>query len=426
MDKWWAGFNDPDLTQLIGLALHQNLDLVASLARVEQARAAAREAGANLLPTSYLQAQSDSLHQSVRSPLGALASHAPGYFRDGTDYDVGIGASWEVDLFGGLRRHAQAAAAQAQAAEAEELGLKVSITAEVADAYLQLRGYQARIDFAHQQIATDAHLLDLIQSRAANGAASRREIAQAQALLLAARATVPPLQTTLEAQLNRLDLLLGAQPGTYARDLALAKEIPLPPAFPVDLTPAVMLRRRPDIMVAERHLAASNALIGAAMAEYYPKISVAGLLGFETLDEGLAASDLFSSQAFQPELVAGLRWRLFDFGKIDAQVAQANSARAALLAQYRQAVLTAVEDVENAFTSFYQLEFQLREVSDEVAALRVARNTSEEAYEAGSIPLTDVLDADRELLSAQDQFAQVRADSARAAVELFRSFGGGW
>jgi outer membrane protein TolC len=182
------------------------------------------------------------------------------------------------------------------------------------------------------------------------------------------------------------------------------------------------LRRRPDVIAAERHLAASNARIGVALAEYYPKVSLSALLGFESLSAGR----LWSSGSFQPMAAAGLRWRLFDFGKVDAEVAQANSANAQALLQYRQSVLRATEDVENAFMALAQLEMQSRELSAEVDALARARDASQRSYLAGASSLTDVLDADRESLLAQDELARTRADTDRAAVMSFRALGGGW
>ena len=422
IEQWWLGFDDPELTRIAQRALQQNLDLTAAMARVEQARAAAREAGAQLLPTADLTAQAARAHQSLESPIGAVASHLPRFKRDQSKYDVGAAASWEIDLFGGLRRGAQAARAEAQAAEAEQLGTRITVVADAADAYFQVRGDRARITFAKDQISTDEHLLDLVERRFRAGLATDREDAQAQALLSEARASLQPLSIDLEAQLNRLDVLIGVQPGTYAAELSSRQEIPLPPAMPSDVTPTDVLRRRPDIIAAERQLAASNARIGEAIAEYYPKISIAGLLGFESLSAG----HLFKAATFQPEAVAGLRWRLFDFGKVDAEVAGARGANAEALARYRQSVLHAAEDVENAFTALVQLEAHGEELEREVAALKRARDSSQSAYAAGVVPLTDVLDADRQLLSAKDQLALTRANTDQAAVQSFRAIGGGW
>ncbi len=422
LDRWWTGFRDPVLTRIVQRALDQNLDVAAALARVDQARAAAREAGAQLLPSGDLTAQVAPLRQSLESPIGTIGRNLPGYNRAQTLYDVGAGASWEIDLFGGLRRGAEAASALAQAAEAEQLGTRVSVAAEAADAYFQIRGDQQRLRFANDQIATDAHLMELVRLRFAAGAAADREVAQAEALLAQARATVPPLRTALDAQMNRLDVLMGAQPGTYAAELTTPAEIPAVPGIIANDARQDLLRHRPDVIAAERRLAASNARIGVAIADYYPKISLAGLVGFESL----SADHLFSAESFQPEAAAGLRWRLFDFGRVDAEVAQAKAADAEALTRYRQSVLKAAEDVENASVALVQFEGQSSELRREVDALARARDASQEDYEAGAIALTDVLDADRELLVAQDNLAQTRADTGRAGVALFRALGGGW
>ena len=180
-----------------------------------------------------------------------------------------------------------------------------------------------------------------------------------------------------------------------------------------------MLRRRPDIIAAERELAASNERIGVAISDYYPKVSLTGVLGLDSI----AAGDLFTERAFQPAAVGGLRWRLFDFGKINAEVAQARGGYAEALANYRLSVLKATEDVENALITLSQTQVRLVDLQDEVAALTKARDLSQQSYEAGAIPLTDVLDADRQLLIARDALESTRGDAARAAVRTFRSFG---
>ena len=421
LDSWWSGFNDPELSRIVGRALDQNLDLAAALARVEQARAAAHGAGAQLLPSFDLTTQAGKQRQSLESPIGSIARHLPGYDRDQSQYDAGVAASWEIDLFGGLGRAAEATTAEAEAAEAAHLGTRVSVAADAADAYLQIRGDQARLAIATDQVATDAKLLDLVRLRFTRGLGSDREVAQAEALLSGARASLQPLRIDLEGQMNRLDVLMGSQPGTYAAELSVSANIPAAPAM-VGAEATELLRRRPDIIAAERRLAASNARIGEAISGYYPKFSLSGLLGFESTDAG----HLFRASTFQPQGLLGLRWRLFDFGKIDAEVALAKGAEAEALARYRQTVLHAAEDVENAFTALVQLDAHAQELDSEVAALVRARDHSQTAFQGGLIPLTDVLDADRQLLSAQDELARTRADVARSAVSAFRALGGGW
>jgi NodT family efflux transporter outer membrane factor (OMF) lipoprotein len=407
LDQWWLAFDDPMLVQVVQRALAQNLDLVASVARVQQARAAAAGAGADLLPTVDFGGSATAEHQSTLSPTGKLASSLPGYSRTSHEYTLGPSASWEIDLFGGLRRDATAAREEAQAAEADQAGVRISVAADAADAY---------------QIETDRRLLQLVRDRYNAGSATGREVAQADALLKRALATVPPLRIGLEKQLNRLDVLMGVQPGTYASELGTPHDVPAVPPIPRDNSPTDMLRRRPDVIAAERRLAASNEHIGAAISDYYPKISLSGALGLDSV----GTNRMFSASAFQAVGGGALRWRLFDFGKVDAEVKQAKGANAEALAIYRQSVLHAAEDVENALVTLSQTQIRLAEIQDQIEALTKARDLSQQAYRAGSITLTDVLDADSQLLSARDELDSNRADAARAAVGVYRALGGGW
>ena len=422
LDQWWTGFRDPELTQIVKRALDQNLDLAAAMTRVQQARAAAQGAGARRTPSGNLYASTTTLYQSTESMTGRLASHLPGYSRTQNYYDLGFIASWETDLFGGLKKGAQAATAEAQAAEASQTGTRITVAAEAADAYMQIRGAQARLIFAKDQIATDEHLVELVQQRKDAGVASDRELAQAQALLSQAKATIPLLTVSLEAQLNRLDVLMGAQPGTYAAELSSVAAIPDVPQVSDYGTPTDLLRRRPDIIAAERMVAASNARIGQALSEYYPKLSVSGIVG----SQALAPAHLFEQQGFQPISVVGLRWRLFDFGAVAAEVKRARGANAEALLQYQSSALHAAEDVEDAFTLLVQSENRRNEILREIAELQRARDLSEQSYAAGVIGLTDVLDADRQLLAAKDDLAVARQSAAGAAVGSYRALGGGW
>lgn len=419
---WWKSFNDPVLTDIVNQVTAQNLDLAASLARVEQARAVANAAGAELYPTVDFSSSASKQRQSLQSPLGSLGRNLPGYDRNQKELTAGATASWEVDIAGGLRRGAAAARAEGEAAEAAHLGTRITVVAEAADAYMQIRGFQARLAVAADQISTDEHLLSIVSIRRRLGDVGERDVAQAQALLRQARSTVPTLRIGLEAQMNRLDVLMGNQPGVSAERLSKNSVIPELPSIKNSIAPADVLRRRPDIMVAERRLAASNERIGEAISDYYPKVSLSGALGFDSI----TGNKMFTGSAFQPSIAGLVRWRLFDFGKIDAEVAQAKGVNAEELAVYRQSVLKAAEDVENALVSLSQTEARTEELAEEVVALTRARDLSEVAYKSGATPLTDVLDANRELLNARDGLNSTQADSARAAVSLFRAIGGGW
>ncbi|APD11246.1 RND transporter [Pandoraea vervacti] len=429
LDTWWTRFHDPVLTGIVEQALAQNLDLQAAMARVAQARAQAQAAGARRLPSLTLDGSVTREHQSLDSPLGVVARTVPGYNRNMTVYDVGAGASWELDLFGGLQRSAQAASALEQAAQAERDGVRVSIVAEAADAYFRVRAAQRRLAIAQDQIDTDTRLMEIVRLRLKDGLATARELAQSEALLAQARTTLPPLRIERETQLNRLDVLMGAAPGTYARrmnaatqaDDTKARALTIP-AIGDASAPADLLRRRPDVIAAERRLAASNERIGASLAEYYPKLSLSGALGFDTLAGGRVPS----AATFQPLAALGLRWRLFDFGRIDAEVAQARGANAQALAEYRLAMLHATEDVENAIVTLVELEQQRKDLTGAVDAQTRARDSAQDAYTGGAVSLYEVLDADRQLLTLRDADARAQTDNARAAVATFRALGGGW
>ncbi|MGO4378028.1 efflux transporter outer membrane subunit [Pseudoduganella sp. RAF53_2] len=422
LDQWWLGFEDPALERIVRRALDQNLNLAAAMARVDQARAAARATATRELPSGTFTADATRQRQSTASPAGRIASNLPGYDRNQSLFNAGAGASWELDLAGGLKAGTQQADAEAQAAEADQMGVRISIAAEAADAYFRVRGAQRRIALAEEEIKTDTRLLELVRIRQKDGLATAREAAQAEALLYQTNATLPPLKIERETQLNRLDVLMGAQPGTYAAELSAPGVDKLLPAIAVDHGPADLLRRRPDVIAAERRLAASHAKIGVATAEYYPHLTLSALLGLSSLGGG----SLLTASAFQPQVGAGLRWRLFDFGRVDAEVAQAKGGEAEQLALYRQSMLRATEDVENAIINLTQLEQQHRELSKEVAARVQARDSAQEAYKGGVVSLFEALEEERQLLAARDQLERVHADNGRAAVATFRALGGGW
>ena len=421
-DAWWTAFNDPELTRVVEATLAGNQDLAAAEARLRRERAVARLAGAQILPTARLTGQAAAQHQSLDSPVGEIASHFPGYKRDQALYDLGVGASWEVDLFGGDRRAAQAARADAKAAQASLAAVRLSVSADAADAYLQIRALQARLDIAVHQEATARNLADLVQRRQAEGIASERETHQARAALEGIEARVPSLKAALEAQGSRLAILMDHVPGADRDLIDHPAAAPTPPRLTAADGPAGLLRRRPDVVAAEGRLAAADARIGAAIGDYFPKISLAGLLGAESL----STDNLFTGGAYQPQAVAGLRWRLFDFGRIDAEVSIAKDRRAEALAAYRQTVLRAAGDVETAFAALAESQAETDALARQIDDLTHARNQAQMAYANGAISLIEVLDADRGVLDASDRLAQARADSGRAAVAAYRALGGGW
>jgi NodT family efflux transporter outer membrane factor (OMF) lipoprotein len=422
LDAWWEGFGDPELVRVVERATAQNLDIAQASARVQQSRAIAKAAGAALLPQASAAGSVADVQQSLLSPIGEIGSHLPGFQRDYDEYGLGVGGSWQIDVSGGLRRTRDAARADAVAARDQAVAVRLTVAADAADAYLQVRAYQARIAVARRQEQVQEDLVALLIKRTAEGVTADRELHEAQAALEGARATIPPLQAGLEAQLNRLDVLMGAQPGTWRVELAADAAIPAPPGLTAGDGPADLLRRRPDVLAAEQHLIAANARIGAAISDYYPKVSISGLLGLDSID----ATRLFTGTALAHQVGAGLSWRLFDFGRVDAEVAQARGADAEALAAYRATVLRATEEVEDSFSSMVQDEAQADALARQIDQLTTARRQAEQAYQGGVDSLIEVRDADRDLLAASDQLVQAKAGAARAAVASFRALGGGW
>lgn len=420
---WWTGFGDPILTQYVTQALEQNLDLAQAAARVRQARAGLGAANAALLPSGNVSGQAARAYQSVETPLGQVLNSQPDFDRHGNAYDVNLGASWELDVFGGLRRGREAALADYQASEAGAVATRLAVAAQTADIYITIRGLQTRLAVADRQVKTQRDLLSTVNHLYAKGLAPEQQVHQAEGALAQVQATVPVLQAGLDSAMNALDVMLGSPPGTHRSELADARAIPDAPQITATASPRDLLRRRPDLIVAERRLAASNARIGVAIAEYYPKFSLNGLVGSTT---SLSASNLFTADATQATGILGLRWRLFDFGRINAQIDQAKGQEAEMLAAYRLAVLRATEDVENAFSALVKQEEQAGILNQGVDSLSRARNASFAAYQQGVVSLIEVLRADENLLRATDRQAQAQTESARAAVAMFRALGGGW
>ncbi|MDE1918066.1 MAG: efflux transporter outer membrane subunit [Sphingomonadales bacterium] len=419
--RWWTSFHDPMLDHLVEQALVQNLDIAAAAARIDQARGVARAAGAALLPSVGLAGSAEQDHTSLQTPIGAAARQL-GLPRDYALYQLGAQASWEIDLFGGLRRGREAARADLASTLATADAVRLSIAAETADAYLQLRGLQARLAVAQDQLATEQHLVSLVRQQADEGVVADQALNRTLGEQQGIEASLPPLRAAIAGQANRLAVLCGQQAGALTVALMAPSVIPLAPDPSGSAQPAELMRRRPDLVAAERQVAASNARIGAAIAEYYPHVSLGGLLGVATV----GGSSLLTGDALQASGAAGLRWRLFDFGKVDAQVAQARGREAEALATYRGAVLGATQDVENALSRLVEGRAEIALRQQQVTSLSRARDQARAAYAAGVISLIDVLDADRALLDASDRLAAARADTARASVAAIRALGGGW
>lgn len=419
---WWQSFNDPQLTRYVTLALKQNLDLTQAYTRVTQAQAGLSAANASLQPIGTVGAQAAKVYQSVETPLGQVLNSMPDFDRHGSSYDANLSATWELDIFGGLRRDREAALANYQSSNAGASAIRLMVAAQTANIYINIRGLQSRLDIAHQQLQTQQQLLSTINLLYSKGLASEFQVKQAKANVAQVQAVVPVLGMNLDIAMNALDVMLGTVPGTHRAELAEVKPIPVIPQITETGTPRDLLRRRPDLIMAERQLAASNARIGSAIAEYYPKVSLSGLIGSATT----ASGNLFSSGANQAAGLLGLRWRLFDFGRINAEISLAKGQEAEKLAAYQLAVLHAAEDVENSLSTLSKRQEQLMALQDGENALKHAQKIALIAYQKGINSRIEVLQADSNALQFSDRKLQARTDSALAAVAVYKSLGGGW
>ncbi|MDH2518581.1 TolC family protein [Acinetobacter baumannii] len=419
---WWQSFNDPQLTRYVTLALKQNLDLTQAYTRVTQAQAGLSAANASLQPIGTVGAQAAKVYQSVETPLGQVLNSMPDFDRHGSSYDANLSATWELDIFGGLRRDREAALANYQSSNAGASAVRLMVAAQTANIYINIRGLQSRLDIAHQQLHTQQQLLSTINLLYSKGLASEFQVKQAKANVAQVQAVVPALGMNLDIAMNALDVMLGTVPGTHRAELAEVKPIPVIPQITETGTPRDLLRRRPDLIMAERQLAASNARIGSAIAEYYPKVSLGGLIGSATT----ASGNLFSSGANQAVGLLGLRWRLFDFGRINAEISLAKGQEAEKLAAYQLAVLHATEDVENSLSTLSKRQEQLIALQDGENALKHAQKIALIAYQKGINSRIEVLQADSSALQFSDRTLQAQTDSALAAVAVYKSLGGGW
>jgi len=419
VSAWWAALDDPVLGRLVTTALSDNLDLRQARARISEARALRDRAAGGHAPVIDASGSVTHRRQSENGPLpiGSI----PGLERDQTIYDAGFDAGWEIDLFGKTRRAMESAQASMQAAQADADGVRISVAAEVARSYLTLRGAQRELATREASLATLQQTLDLLRKRLDAGDAAQADVDTAQARLAAADAGLPAIRARQRAAALGLSVLLGAPP---ERELALldtsAAQIVLAP-IPVGER-ADILRRRPDVRAAERRLAARTADIGVATAELFPKLSIGAGGGFQSLDAG----NLFESASQVFSIMPLISWRVFDGGRVRAEIhaSEARQEQAAL--GYEKAVLAALGDAERALSN-YQLG--LDAVQRQRVALHAARRSYAHAqarFKAGDSALVDLLAEERVLHDAEDACVRVHTATAIDLVSLFKALGGGW
>jgi len=420
LDTWWKVFDDPLLDSLMGRLESNNLDLRIASARLMQARAQAGVASSAFLPEGGLTGQYQRIRRDEASVTGAAASAARG--REQDFWLAGFDATWEIDVFGAVRRQVEAADADL-AASAESLrDTLVSLRGELARNYFELRGLQLRVEIARQEERIRRDNVEITRERAHAGLASELDYARALGELASAEARIPALERSLQAAVFRIGVLLGQEPAGLEAELRAAGALPaVPPELPVGL-PSELLRRRPDIRKAERELAAATARIGVSTADLFPRFSLTGSFGYQAADSRLLFRDESNVWAAGP----ALRWPVLNFRRILSQIDVSKAVRAEALVRYERSVLIALEEVENALTALSREKLRSRSLAEAVEANGLAVKLAMDRYLAGVQSYLAVTDAQAALYAAEDQLAQSRQAQSQALVALYKALGGGW
>lgn len=415
---WWRNFGDTNLDSFITLAVRSNLDLRIAAAHVREARAERDVAAGGLWP-SFGGSAAYSRNRWGQNSFPPIPAGIP---LDYNLYNAGFDAAWELDLFGGTRRAVEAANAEIGAAEYSRRDVLVSLLAEVARDYISARGYQQRIAIARENIQVQTEILNLTTNRYQNGLSSDLDVQQATALLNATEAQVPSLETGFRQSVYALAVLLGQQPGALLNEMSAQRPIPAaPPVVPVGL-PSTLLERRPDVQRAESELAAATARIGVAKADLFPKFSLTGSMGLESV----SASDWFDSASRYWSAGPTLQWDIFEAGRIRANIRVQNARQEQALDTYQKTVLVALEDAENALTAYAKEQIRRESLARSAQADEEALTLSRQLYTSGLADFLRVLDSERSLYAAQDALVQSDQTISLNLVQLYKALGGGW
>ena len=420
--EWWKSFNDPQLNSLIERTVNANHDLRIAEARVREARAFYRIASSQLWPTVDAGGSYARQNQSENQPVIDSISLPKGARYENNVYQAGFDASWEINVFGGTRRGVEAGKAEVAAAEYGRRNVLVTLLGEVARNYVELRGCQRRLEIANENLTTQAEALGLAESRFNNGLTSDLDVQQAATLLANTRAVIPMLESGIQSYMHRLGVLLGQPPEALLAELSATAPIPsAPPKVPAGL-PSDLLRRRPDVQQAERQLAASTARIGVATADLFPKFSLTGVAGFE----GTSASDWFTGNSKFWSVGPTVQWRIFDAGRIRANIRVQNARQEQTLAAYERTVLMSFEEVENSLVAYAKEQIRRRSLEDAVKSSQDSLHLASQLYSNGLASFINVLDAERSLYQAEDALVQSDKAVTQNLISLYKALGGGW
>ncbi|HEY7886785.1 MAG TPA: efflux transporter outer membrane subunit [Steroidobacteraceae bacterium] len=413
--EFWKQFDDPTLNQLVGDALSANYDLRIAVGRLVQARALRNGSRFDLAPTvtasgGYTKQRTP----AVENPFGGAYTTRL--------YNAGFDATWELDFFGGVRRNIQARNAELEGAVANLHDAQVSVIAEVARNYFELRGEQTQLAVARANVKNQEQVLQLTQAQRTAGSGTDLDVARAQAQLSTTLATIGPIEAAISRSIHRLDVLTGRDPDALTGLLSATHDLPpLPQVVPVG-SPADMLRRRADIRAAERNLAASTDLVGVAVSNLFPKVTFNGSFGFGAATPAGLGTAASRSYTIGP----GISWAAFDLGRVHEQIAGAKAGAVVALDQYHGTVLNALEETEDALVTHARDRDQLKHAEDAASASATAARLAKIRYEGGMVDFLSVLDAERTQLQAEDALAQDRTEAATSLIAVYKALGGGW
>jgi NodT family efflux transporter outer membrane factor (OMF) lipoprotein len=407
--SWWTIFEDPELSRLELWAASGNLQVQTAQSRVREARALRGINQARLLPTVDATAAAAKIRSSESGQQIEF-------------YSAGFDAGWELDIFGGVRRSVEASQAELEASRDNLHDVMISLMAEVALNYLDVRIFQAQLALTRTNIDTQAETYQLNQSRYQAGIIDELAVQESLRILESSRSQIPAIEAGLAAATHRIAVLLGEPPGAFAHALAEEQAIPDLPASVAIGIPAETLRRRPDVRRAERLVAAQTARIGVATADLYPKFQLIGTIGIESIDSG----DLLNWSSRVWSIGPRASWNIFDAGAIRHNIAVQSARQEQAIFQYREAVLLALEEVENALVAYVKEQRRRYFLANAVAAAQRAELLARDKYRAGLVDFNNVLDAQRSLLLLQNELNLSTGTATANLVRLYKSLGGGW
>ncbi|MFY9479808.1 MAG: efflux transporter outer membrane subunit [Pseudomonadota bacterium] len=412
--RFWLAFGDPELARLVDQAQAANKDLGVAVSHYAQARALLSEARGDQLPTVTMGARGGHEKLSIDQSYGFPRSH--------DNYSVGVLASWELDLFGRVRRKVEAQRAEVKASEHEVEALRIAIVGETAATYMTLRGLQERLKVVQDNVENQRQMLNLVDVRVKAGRGTDFDSTRALAQFQSTAARVPVIEASIAVAQHRLAVLTGQQPESLDLVSTTARPLPTLPARISPDTPGDVLRRRPDIAAAEERLKAATARIGVAVGDLFPKFSFSGLVGYQAFK----ADDVFSSRGAMNSGFLGVDWSFLDVSRVKARIAASESEASAQMLQYQQTVLLALEDTENALVRYSRTRMEDSLLEQAARDSTKAAGMARMRYQSGMTDLYELLDAERAVLSVQEQFVDARTRSALNAVALFKAMAGGW